>query len=236
MQLVTQFDSPQVAAPLHAAEVRQLWWFLDGAIMYADTRIALRRSWGLCPRHAWCMALVEIELRGGVPFATAVLYADLTAGAHAALSGHHLRSPLHRLEGRGHCPTCEYAARADDEPYEWRERAEAVNRRSRFTALLDDSWQDAVPRACPACTGNGGAPCRLHLLAGADPPDDLVPRLHRLSAAIHAYEKSLTADGRPVDRRGRTAWLHALGWFAGWRFPAEARRAATARPIPAAAR
>jgi hypothetical protein len=40
-----------------------------------------------------------------------------------------------------------------------------------------------------------------------------------------AYERSLTADGRPVDRRGRAAWLETLGWFAGWRIPLALRPA-----------
>ena len=236
MSLTTLFDSPQVAAPLSAAEVRRLWWFLDGAIMHADTRIALRQSWGLCARHAWGMALVEIELRGGAPFATAVLYADLSAGAAQVLSGRHLRSPVRHLEGSGRCPTCEYAANATDEPDEWLERAAVANRRSRFSALLADGWDEVAARSCPPCAGGDGPPCRPHLLTGIAAPPDLAARLRRLAVAIRAYEKSSTVDGRPVDRRGRQAWLHTLGWFAGWRFTVEAQRAAIARPLSAAAR
>lgn len=208
-------------SPLTAPEVRQLWWFLDGAIMHADTRIELRRNWGLCSRHAWALALVESELRGGVLFATSVLYADLAAGAAHECSGTHLRSLMHRLGGEGRCLTCHYAAHANDEPPEWRERAGTVNRRARFSASLLESWEDAVQRSCPACCGGEGPACRPHLLNGTTAPDDLGTRLRRLAIAIHAYEKSLTADGRPVDRRGRAAWLETLGWFAGWEFPAE---------------
>jgi hypothetical protein len=236
VKLATQFDSPHVADPLHPAEVRQLWWFLDGAIMHADTRMELRRGWGLCPRHAWAMALVEVELRGGVPFATTVLYSDLAGGAVGVFGSRHLRSPIRLLESRGRCPTCEYAEHAADEPQEWRERAAAVNRRSRFSALLADGWEEAVIHSCPACAGGDGPPCRPHLLAGAEPPADLATRLRRLRIAMHAYEKSLTVDGRPVDHRGRQAWLHTLGWFAGWRFPAELRpRGGHGDRIPAGA-
>jgi hypothetical protein len=46
-------------------EVKQLWWFLDGAIMAPSTREELRKSWGFCPRHAWGLSMVEVELRGG---------------------------------------------------------------------------------------------------------------------------------------------------------------------------
>ena len=56
------------------------------------------------------------------------------------------------------------------------------------------------------------------------PADDAPRQLRRLAVAIHAYERSLTADGRAVDRRGRAAWLETLGWFAGWRVPAELMR------------
>ncbi len=37
---------------LNQAEVAQLWWFSDGAIMNAETRQRLRRGWGMCPRHS----------------------------------------------------------------------------------------------------------------------------------------------------------------------------------------
>lgn len=234
MSLTTRFESPQVTAPLSAPEVRQLSWFLDGAIMNADTRIALRRSWGLCARHAWAMALVEVELRGGVPFATSVLYADLTAGAVQTLGRRHLRSPIRQLEGSDRCPTCEYAAHATEEPGEWLERAAVANRRSRFSVLVTDGWDEVAARSCPACAGGDGPPCRPHLLAGIAAPPDLLERLRRLAVSMRAYEKSLTAGGRPVDRRGRQAWLDTLGWFAGWRFPVEAHRAGTARPMSAA--
>lgn len=213
-------NHPPVTDPLAASEVRQLWWFLDGAIMHADTRIELRRAWGFCARHAWALALVESELRGGVLFATSVLYADLAAGAAHECAGTHLRSLTHRLAGDGRCLTCHHAAQSSDEPPEWQARAGTVNGRARFSALLRESWAETVERSCPACCGGAGLVCRPHLLDGVAAPDDLAARLRRLAIAIHAYEKSLTADGRPVDRRGRAAWLETLGWFAGWSFPA----------------
>jgi hypothetical protein len=206
--------------PLTAPEVRQLWWFLDGAIMHADTRMALRRSFGLCPRHAWGMAEVECALRGGVLFATSVLYADLISGAAGAARGRHLRSTTRRLEPDGPCLTCLHVEHAHEAPREWVERADIVNRRSRFAEMLDENWPEAAPRACGACTGGDGPTCLPHLLQGESDSDDLAPRLARLAVNMHAYEKSLTADGRPVDRRGRAAWLETLGWFGGWRFPA----------------
>jgi hypothetical protein len=223
VQSITEYvdsESSVAVAELTAGEVRQLWWFLDGAIMNAETRVALRRSWGRCPRHAWGMAEVECELRGGVPFATSVLYADLVAGAADALAGRHLGSPLRRLEPQGPCLTC--AHREDvHQPAEWVARAETVNRHSRFTPLLVDSWEEASARACGACVGGDGPTCRPHLFLGVGEADEVARTLPHLAARMHAYEKSLTVDGRAVDKRGRAAWLETLGWFAGWRFPAQ---------------
>lgn len=48
---------------LSAAEVFQLYSFLDGSIMVPEVRHHLRAGWGFCPRHTWAHALVEIELK-----------------------------------------------------------------------------------------------------------------------------------------------------------------------------
>lgn len=82
---------PASRLELSVDEVRALWSFLHGDIMAAGTRQYLRASLGLCPRHTWGYAVVEIELwkhgagaRGGhQPFGVSVLYEDLlehTAG------------------------------------------------------------------------------------------------------------------------------------------------------------
>jgi hypothetical protein len=217
---VQPIESQPTMGAFTATEVRRLWWFLDGAIMHADTRVALRRSWGLCPHHAWGMAAVECELRGGALLATSVLYADLMAGAAALLGGHHFGSRTRRLQPREACPTCAHSSGEHAEPQEWLERAERVNRHSRFLPMVRASWEEARPRSCGPCAGGSGPTCRLHLLDGADDAGDLAKCLAQLAVRIHAYEKSLTVDGRPVGRRGRAAWLETLGWFAGWEFPA----------------
>jgi hypothetical protein len=214
-------ESAGAAELLNAVEVRQLWWFLDGAIMHADTRVALRRSWGLCSRHAWGMATVECELRGGVLLATAVLYADLVAGAAETMAGRHLRSPARRLMPAGHCLTCRHVEHAEDAPDEWYERAATVNRRVRMTRMLREAWPDGAAHGCPTCGDGDGPTCHPHLLQGREPGDDLPRTVRRLAVRMHAYEKSLTVDGPPVDRRGRAAWLETLAWFGGWRFPLE---------------
>ncbi|MDR0360227.1 MAG: hypothetical protein LBJ87_12305, partial [bacterium] len=67
------------------AETKQLWWFLDGAIMNVGTRHHLWASWGLCPRHSWIHAVMEIENRGGRPFSTSILLEDLLERAIRSL-------------------------------------------------------------------------------------------------------------------------------------------------------
>lgn len=74
-----------VEAELTPAEVVELWAFVHGDIMEGGIREQLHRSLGLCARHTWGYAVVEIELwqtgagvRGGhQPFDVSVLYEDL---------------------------------------------------------------------------------------------------------------------------------------------------------------
>lgn len=68
---------PYRGPELRSPELKELQSFLDGAIMDVGIRHHLWRSWGLCERHGWCYAVVELEIRGGRPFSTAILYEDL---------------------------------------------------------------------------------------------------------------------------------------------------------------
>jgi hypothetical protein len=76
---------PAGSLELSVEEVRQLWSFIHGDIMDGSARRLLGVSLGLCPRHAWAYAVVEVELwqagagaRGGhQPFDVTVLYDDL---------------------------------------------------------------------------------------------------------------------------------------------------------------
>jgi hypothetical protein len=207
---------------LSASEVKQLWWLLDGAIMAPDVRQALRRSWGLCPRHAWAHALVEVERRGGVPMSVALLQADLlsraataTAGRRQLPFGHHRP----RLEGDGRCMTCEYLQLAHDPGPSWAQDARRVNERPRFAALAAEARPLIQTHACPQCLGGDGLVCRPHLLAGVQPSPDLAAALVQLAGRVRAYVRSTTVDGAPVDALGRFSWIEALGWSAGWDLP-----------------
>jgi hypothetical protein len=105
------------SAPLTPAEVRELWAFIHGDIMIGGIRQQLRASLGLCPRHTWGYAVVEIELwihgagsRGGhQPFDVCVLYADLLEHVAGRLQsrGRVFPAALSKtLARRGPCRVC----------------------------------------------------------------------------------------------------------------------------------
>lgn len=99
-------------------EVAQLWSFVHGAIMDTGIRQRLRSFLGLCPRHTWGYAVVEIELwqsgagfRGGhQPFDVAILYEGLLDQVADALDkpGRLLhRNPRSALIPQGTCYVCD---------------------------------------------------------------------------------------------------------------------------------
>jgi len=205
------------------AEARQLWWFLDGAMMALDTRRHLWQSWGFCPRHTWLHAVVELQLRGGIPFATAILYEDLTRRASRATR----RSAtlpwgviLGRLKPRASCFTCEYVALATDDRLGADLQARA-NRLDRVRERLEATREQWEARSCPICLGGEGLVCRQHLLLGSEPPKRLSDELSRLAGRLDAFVRSMTWRGEPVDALAQASWVEALGWFAGWDYPAK---------------
>jgi hypothetical protein len=222
----TDASSPAVdAGPLDftAPEVKQLWWFLDGAIMNVDTRHHLWRSWGLCSRHAWGYAIAEIEVRGGKPFSTAILYEDLALRASAAM-GQRLRSRGHirsQLETHESCFACEYVSslpggELEMERAQWEETAKRVNHRTRTLALVGElrgAWES---RSCPACLGGDGLVCRPHLLLGVESDNRLAAELAALARRLRVLANSLTTRRTPAGPLDRASWIEALGWFGGW--------------------
>jgi len=51
-----------VSWPLSDGAVHFFYWFIQGSIMFPDTRDALRGSWGFCERHAWACLSASREL------------------------------------------------------------------------------------------------------------------------------------------------------------------------------
>lgn len=204
---------------LSLAEVKQLWWFFDGAIMNVGVRHHLWRSWGLCPRHAWAHGAAECELRYK-PFGTSILHEDLTRRA-AQAAGRKPKQPTvaRRFASRDVCFTCDYTSISRDGDPSFRSHQDRVNgfeRTRRYFIDTRDAWES---RSCPLCLGGHGLVCRQHLLQGVDPPTDLRPQLFALSDRLYAFVKSMTWGGKPVGPLENASWIESLGWFAGWDYP-----------------
>lgn len=210
---------------LSVAEVKQLWWFSDGAIMNPPTRERLRAAWGLCPRHTWAAARVEHELRYQM-LGTAVLYDDLAQRAAAATRpGIGGRIHARRLAARAGCLSCDYLRLGGAGDPGFAEHQRQVNESGRFATLLRRDIS-AAPEglealACPHCLPGGrGLPCRLHLVGGAAQVPDLADRLTALAGGLRAVAESMTWHGTPASATDRASWVQILGWFGTWDVPA----------------
>lgn len=228
-----------VRLTLSIAETKQLWWFLDGAIMNVGTRHKLWASWGLCPQHSWAHAAMEIENRGGRPFSTAILLEDLAARAVRSLRRTERlpwRMTRSQLRGTGECFTCDYQRleRSNHDPMGLQaeqRRASAMVRTRELLTASEDEWRR---RSCPSCLGGEGPVCRLHiLLEGVEPPRGLLRQtVEDLSRRLHVFNRSMTWHGPQASAAERASWVEGLGWMYGWRYPAEVL---STSPVPAAA-
>ncbi len=219
---------PDPGLDLTLAETKQLWsFFAHGSVQSVETRRHLHRSWGLCSRHAWSCVMAEYAVRLR-PLSTAVLYEDLVGRAAAALARPATPgvSRARRLRPRASCLTCDYVSESrHDGSYE--QRRERINGRSLFRAALEDTSEVWAERACPACVGGGGVPCRPHLIEGVlEPEPDLPEHLEDLQRRLQGFIRSLTWHGPTASPDERVSWVEAIGWFAGWQVP----RAALAAP------
>jgi hypothetical protein len=213
---------------LTLTEVKQLFSFLDGSIMSVFVRHRLWESWGFCSRHTWAYAAAECELRGGKPFGVSILYEDLTGRAARAVRPSLLGGRIVLRRGNGECFTCDYASFARGDPA-YAGRQARVNRRQRTTALLLALRERWEPRSCPVCLGGDGPVCRPHLLSGAATVDLALPEvLSDLTTRLYAFGRSFAWRGRPASAEEQASWVEALGWFAGWDYPARVVHAAGA--------
>jgi hypothetical protein len=223
-----------VTLNLTDAEVKQLWAFQDGSIMSVDARHHLWQSWGFCPRHTWAAAVTESTLRWNL-HGTAILYKDLTGRAVATLRRPAVRNSTvaHRLQAHASCFTCDFLRIAKERSAPRLVAArERVNKRERFTELLMDAEPVWSGRTCPYCLGGGGLVCRPHILAGAQVPGGLPEGLADVRVRLEAFWDSMRWHGPTANADERSSWVEALGWFAGWHYPAAAARAG--RPAIAA--
>lgn len=222
-------DADNAAGAVTLAEISQLWWFADGAIMDSDTRAHLHRSWGLCARHAWLYFRVEIELRIH-PLGNAVLMADLVDRAVEVLSSHRsVHHKLAELEVHDTCFTCDYGGRGSRRFAAQQRSVNAGSRTAEWCVPCQDVWQ---PRICSMCAprrdARSAVQCRQHRAHGQNARDEL-GYLTDLARRVAVCVKSLTADGPDRTADSDAALVEAIGWCFGWH-PELALRRWTSEP------
>ena len=193
--------------------------------MNADVRHHLWSSWGLCPRHSWAHALVEIEAWGGWTFSTSILYEDLLGRALRSIRRYRFLPRdlgVRALSPKGACHTCDYVLAAK---LEWRDHSsriiDRVNRFERSRELLCASRSQWQEHCCPSCGDGKGPVCRPHLLARSASMQwtELATILAPIHIRLGRYIDSMTWNGPKASDLERVSWIEALGWFAGWELP-----------------
>ncbi|MGN6445708.1 hypothetical protein [Amnibacterium sp.] len=235
---------PDDAHQLSVDEVRLLWSFVHGDIMDGSTRERLRRSFGLCRRHAWGHAVVEIELwetgsgrrAGHQPFDVSVLLEDLIQEALSAVKPEHPRRTLRAWRGDDACPICRDLSAdgrlglgyAGSDSAALTSEANAMRYTRRWMRETRPLWKDLV---CPQCAaparnadseGKGGL-CRRHAV-GLGHVDESVLRgssfgLYVLPERLRRLIASMTEAGPASTPEEDASWVVALGWLAGWDLP-----------------
>lgn len=230
---------------LGVEEVRVLWSFVHGDIMDTQTRARLHANWGLCARHAWGYAVVEIELwesgagkRGGhQPFDLSILYAYLLERMVVELGASRTRTRSKLLTGHGSCLVCDdirgpelrgiIVTHAGFQP----DRLATEANGFAFTrAWFDETAAQWQAQVCPECAQDAGCEvssgnlrCRLHQIDANDLDDETskrtVAHLAGLYTQMLALTESMTQRGDPSTPEIDASWIRTLGWFHGWNFP-----------------
>jgi hypothetical protein len=222
-RLISRTDRPH----LSDGEMHYIWWFIQGSIMEPDVRWRLRRSWGLCERHAWGAIAAEAAFRHCYFHGPAILYQDLMERAQRGLQPGRVAAPgriARRLRPTGPCLMCEMDLATVSAGAM---RAEVIEQgRSRamirdFAGLTRAYWE---PTVCGTCVGDGSiARCRPHLVEtihDGRPVDWATQRalVADILGGLTVYARSFSWESRNTDSvRDRAALLSAVGWCSGWR-------------------
>lgn len=235
-------------APVSPLEVDWLWSFIHGDIMEPGIREQLNRAYGLCSRHAWWVAAVEMELwkddLGPRPLDACVYGHDLLGYTRSRLTAPHFPSwqkVRKVMRGEGDCRICaavanslrqqslERAPRGFDAATLERDAEEAnrlVNTRE-WLRRTEPVWR---VRVCPICESRiagtrlpgPGHLCRPHLLEGCEPEGTvkaLTDYLGDVQWRIAGLIRSMTPRAVPPTLAQEASWIEEIAWFAGWWFP-----------------
>jgi hypothetical protein len=240
----TEVLGPTSDTDLLPEEVRILWAFVHGDIMDGTTRQRLLANRGMCTRHAWAYATVEIELwhdgagtRGGhQPFDVSVLYTSLLQDVRSALHGRP-KAMQRRLAGDGVCVVCAdlkgpalTGIIVTHAGLDLAKLTAEANRMAYIAAWFSETaplWSRVVCSQCAAENGEtapeASIRCRRHLLSGVPPEraefDMLATYLAQLQRELALLTTSMTQAGAPATEAVNASWVEALGWFHGWGFP-----------------
>lgn len=213
--------------PLSPGEVHFLWWFIQGSIMELETRLRLRRAWGMCERHSVAALSAEAAFRHSYLHGPAILYADLMdRAARAFETAGPLAGPrlARRLRLRGPCLMCELELGPNSPggfiPDERFAEGRDLSQMRSFMAESEPHWRGAVCGIC-ACTASA-VRCRAHLLFDLerDPAIELAPHralVSQIAAHVDRYHVSFRWERRgTATAEDRAALVSALGWCSGW--------------------
>ena len=199
-------------------EVREVWSFLHGDVMEPGVRAHLRKALGLCPRHSWGYAVVEIELwvlgggsRGGhQPFEVSLLYEDLLADVIRRLT-HHRRwrwSVTDQLQVHASCRICDAVKPSGVEPttpstgYAGADTdvlTLEANARTFTTAWLKETQVIWCPSVCPACLSEAARDHDTTPIGFSDQEIDTLCRRHLI-----AGDQVRNVDGQELAARLET--------------------------------
>lgn len=207
-------------------EIHYLWHFIQGSIMVPDTRIRLRRAWGMCERHSFGFLAVEAAFKDDFLHGAAVLYEDLMERTRARITGRGpLSQPLvgRRLRAIGPCPMCEMGygprTRGIGNPAMLEQGRQLRNIRA-FARSTEPGWRTLV---CGRCAGSEDTPrCRVHLrdelARGVADLDAQRAQVRWIAEHISRYARSFRWEDRGTDTpEDRSALIGAVGWCSGWR-------------------
>lgn len=211
---------------LSDSEVHFLWWFIQGSIMNGDTRRALRRSWGLCERHAWASLSVDMAFRHRYLLGPSILYKDLLERALDSFGARiwpaRPRLALN-LRSRGRCLLCDMKlsdAPGCAAPRESLDKGRNIAELASLAKETEARWR---PYACGPCSGRDTrAWCRRHFLADLRHlrwADIMLQRrrLDRTLALLDRLERSFLGSYRCANLAEEyAALIIAVGWCSGW--------------------
>lgn len=213
--------------PLSDGAVHFFYWFIQGSIMYPDTRDALRLSWGFCERHAWACLSVEMAFRDRFLLGPAILYEELLERAvrHLAVRGPFRRQRLLRaLLAKIPCMACgldiENAGRGAFRQ-NLLDRGRDIEPLRSFALETQEHWQNAI---CGACSGDGSTlRCRPHLIQdlAANVGVDQTAHCQNVQSALigltSLYRSLLWGYTGLVTAELQASIFVAVGWMSGWR-------------------